>query len=80
MGRFLRRSLAAAPSARSLRRCEAAMDRARRAMRASIIDSAAAGALDGETALARLDSARWLHRAAYHQWRIFHHLERAGAA
>lgn len=80
MGRFLRRSLAAAPSARRLRRCEAAMDHARREMRAAIIDSAAAGALDGETALARLDTARWLHRAAYHQWRIFHHLERAGAA
>jgi hypothetical protein len=49
-------------------------------MRTSIIDSAAAGGLDGEAALARLDAARWLHRAAYHQWRTFHHLERADRA
>jgi phosphate:Na+ symporter len=80
MGRFLRRALDAPPSARRLRRCEVAMDGARRAMRAAIIDSAAAGALDGATALARLDAARWLHRAAYHQWRTIHHLDRAGAA
>jgi phosphate:Na+ symporter len=79
-GRFLRRALAGAPSARRLGRCETAMDRARRAMRTSIIDSAAAGGLDGEAALARLDAARWLHRAAYHQWRTFHHLERADRA
>jgi phosphate:Na+ symporter len=31
------------------------------------------------TALHRLDSVRWLHRVAYHLWRILHHLNRAEA-
>ena len=30
-----------------------------------------------DEALHRMDSVRWLHRVAYHVWRILHHLERA---
>ena len=40
---------------------------------------AAAGEIGPEEALARLDAMRWLHRVAYHLWRIRHHLNALGA-
>ncbi|TVQ54487.1 MAG: Na/Pi cotransporter family protein [Rhodobacteraceae bacterium] len=56
-------------------------DRLRRVMRAErarcrdrVLRTAAAGALSTEEALARLDAMRWLHRVAYHLWRIAFHL------
>ena len=37
---------------------------------------ASSGCLDEEEALLRLDALRWLHRVAYHLWRIQHHMNR----
>lgn len=42
--------------------------------RARTLARAAAGEISPEEALARLDAMRWLHRVAYHLWRIRHHL------
>ncbi|WP_323795062.1 Na/Pi symporter [Nisaea sp.] len=36
--------------------------------------NAAAGLLSVDDTINRLDSIRWLHRSAYHVWRIAHHL------
>ncbi len=80
IARFLRATLARPRTARSLARACAAVDRARRAFRIAAVEAAGAGATDGERTLAALDGARWLHRAAYHQWRAVHHLSRAAAA
>jgi phosphate:Na+ symporter len=33
--------------------------------------------MSAHTALERLDGIRWLHRVAYHLWRIEHHLHLA---
>ncbi|MEZ5670477.1 MAG: Na/Pi symporter [Alphaproteobacteria bacterium] len=49
----------------------------RRGFRERTLVLAAEQRLDAETAVLRLDSIRWLHRAAYHVWRIVHHLRLA---
>ncbi|MFZ2099364.1 MAG: Na/Pi symporter, partial [Oricola sp.] len=50
----------------------------RHVMREHTIDAAAHGEIGTGTTLLRLDAARWLHRTAYHLWRISHHLAVAG--
>jgi phosphate:Na+ symporter len=46
----------------------------RHVVRERTIDAAAHGEVGTGTTLLRLDAARWLHRTAYHLWRITHHL------
>lgn len=60
------------------------MNRLRRMMRAlrdpfrnRRLERVSRGALDAELAFDQMDAIRWLHRVAYHAWRIVHHLERA---
>lgn len=48
----------------------------RRIYRERLLMQASTGRLDDEAALQRLDAVRWLHRVAYHLWRIQHHLTR----
>lgn len=48
----------------------------RTSFRERTIEAAAAGAIDAETTLLRLEAVRWLHRVTYHFWRISHHLAR----
>ncbi|WP_319775312.1 Na/Pi symporter [Breoghania sp.] len=62
------------------RAVEAMLDRLRKLMkdqrkhsRDKVIEAAVSGELDDETALDRLDALRWLHRTAYHLWRIRAH-------
>lgn len=45
--------------------------------RREVLEGAAAGVIDGEEALRRLDAMRWLVRVAHHLWRLTHHLEAA---
>jgi len=45
----------------------------RRNYRETTIASAAAGDVEARMTQSRLDSVRWLHRTAYHVWRIIHH-------
>ncbi len=49
--------------------------RQRRVFRARTVAAAATQRIDADTVLSRLDSVRWLHRVAYHIWRILHHLQ-----
>lgn len=49
----------------------------RRRYRDRMVVSAVQQHITANTALRRLDSVRWLHRVAYHLWRIMHHLRRA---
>jgi phosphate:Na+ symporter len=51
----------------------------RRDSRPRLMERTAAGALDPEEALRRLDALRWLDRLAYHAWRAVHHLGPLGA-
>lgn len=51
----------------------------RQTYRARIIASSADVQMSPEEVLARMDTVRWLHRVAYHLWRIMLHLHRAGA-
>jgi len=53
------------------------MRRQRRAYRALLIARTSSGAEDPDRTLARLDALRWLHRVAYHVWRIQVHLATA---
>jgi phosphate:Na+ symporter len=46
----------------------------RHAYRQSTLVQATRGFIDDDIALRRLDAIRWLHRSAYHVWRILHHL------
>jgi phosphate:Na+ symporter len=46
----------------------------RHVVRAKSIDNVAHGVIGTGTTMLRLDAARWLHRTAYHLWRIAHHL------
>lgn len=45
----------------------------RYALRKTTIANTSAGKINSETAIARMDAVRWLHRVSYHVWRIFHH-------
>lgn len=49
----------------------------RRRYRDQMVQVAARHEISTDVALQRLDSMRWLHRTAYHLWRILHHLCRA---
>ncbi|MDQ2092260.1 Na/Pi cotransporter family protein [Marimonas arenosa] len=44
--------------------------------RAAILEGAGVKGLAPGRAMQMMDAARWLHRVAYHAWRIEHHLER----
>lgn len=46
----------------------------RHRIREDAAQNAAAGLLSFDDTINRLDSIRWLHRSAYHVWRIAHHL------
>ncbi|HOV03792.1 MAG TPA: Na/Pi symporter [Kaistiaceae bacterium] len=66
--------------------CEARFDKLRRLMRRQreafrerAVEKAASQVVGAETTLQRLDAMRWLHRVAYHFWRISHHLRAAAA-
>ncbi len=50
---------------------------ARETYRTKTIGATSLGEIETERAVLRLDSVRWLHRVAYHAWRIAHHLQRA---
>jgi phosphate:Na+ symporter len=52
----------------------------RRAQRPLLMAQTAAGAIDPDDALARLDAMRWLDRIAYHTWRAVEHLGSEAAA
>lgn len=49
----------------------------RRAYRETTIAAAAGGTIDPQSVPLMLDSVRWLHRVAYHAWRISYHVQRA---
>ena len=51
----------------------------RRLYRDRMVEEAAQQRITAYTALRRLDGVRWLHRVAYHLWRILHHLRKAEA-
>lgn len=85
LANILRDNVAALPDADALL-AEERFDRVRDLLRdqrhiyrARTLSSASRRRIDADTALARLDAVRWLHRAAYHVWRILHHLRRAEA-
>jgi phosphate:Na+ symporter len=46
----------------------------RRVQRVAHLQSAAAGRLDADVAMEWLDGMRWLDSAAYHVWRVLHHM------
>jgi phosphate:Na+ symporter len=52
---------------------------ARRVHRPEMLAATALGQTSPDDALARLDTMRWLDRAAYHLWRVVHHLDDRGA-
>ena len=45
----------------------------RHVLRDRFVAESADQQVDGEDTLLRLDALRWLHRVAYHVWRITHH-------
>ena len=49
----------------------------RKSFRIETVRSASRGELDTEATMDRMDSVRWLHRVAYHLWRITYHMDRA---
>jgi len=49
----------------------------RRRYRAHIVEFCVRAPASADEVLYRMDSVRWLHRVAYHVWRILHHVERA---
>ncbi len=49
----------------------------RRSYRAVIIETASRERENADRTLAKLDSLRWMHRVAYHIWRILYHLDAA---
>ena len=53
--------------------------RQRRSYRERIVAEAAEQQVDADAAIRQLDGLRWLHRVAYHLWRIQHHRHRAEA-
>ncbi|WP_415716499.1 Na/Pi cotransporter family protein [Roseibium sp.] len=59
---------------RHLERLCGLMQRQRQLRRDVLISGAAADAVADETVWSKLDALRWLHRVAYHLWRIRHYL------
>lgn len=49
----------------------------RHVYRERMVSAAAQQRISTYDTLRKLDSARWLHRVAYHIWRILHHIRRA---
>lgn len=79
MARAIALGLGTAPHAVA----EGQMNRLRKILRTerddyrdSTISAVAEQSITGQQGLARLDAVRWLHRVAYHLWRIEHHLRR----
>ena len=79
----LRGAVAPLPPTTDLETAEQRLDRVRTRFRRQrgghrerMVVAASTRRLDAETAVLRLDSVRWLHRVAYHAWRIVHHLRR----
>ena len=64
----------------SLKRARDAVREDRRSYRTDVMAMVPDEKLPLEEALRRLDAVRWLHRTAYHAWRISLHLERAHGA
>lgn len=62
---------------RKLNRLRRLLRRQRRDLRNALIKEAAAGSISNSEAAERLDALRWLHRSAYHLWRIRWHLNLA---
>src|SRR5690606_5094816 len=50
-----------------------AVAEARRAQREDNLRAAAAGRMDADLVLRRLDAMRWMDSAVYHVWRVVHH-------
>jgi phosphate:Na+ symporter len=46
----------------------------RRRTRPEVLEETAAGRIDADAAMARLEALRWVDRLAYHVWRVAHHL------
>lgn len=67
-----------AASARKFDRLQETMRRQRRSYRETTVAAASAQRIGASVALRRLDGIRWLHRVAYHVWRILHHLQEGG--
>lgn len=63
-----------APSAARFDRLRRLYRDQRHSFRARTADAASQHLIDTEAAFDRLDSIRWLHRSAYHVWRILEHL------
>lgn len=59
-----------------LDRLRTVLRRQRRSYRARTVAAASRHEIGADAALQRLDGVRWLHRVAYHIWRILHHLHR----
>lgn len=62
---------------RRLERVHSIFLKQRGVYRDRIVEHSARQQMSAHTALERLDSIRWLHRVAYHLWRIEHHLDLA---
>ena len=84
--RLLGRSVAALKESDDLATAETTFDRVRtllrkqrRTYRAATLEAAARQQIDADEAVARLDSVRWLHRTAFHIWRILYHLREGQA-
>lgn len=60
-----------------LDRFRALMRRQRRSYRQRCIETGIATDLDAQEIVLQLDAVRWLHRVAYHFWRIIHHVNLA---
>lgn len=63
-------------AAQKMDRLRALLREQRRSFRKQTVIEASLQRIGAERALKRLDSIRWLHRVAYHVWRILHHLDR----
>lgn len=68
---------APAMTEQTLNRLRGLLRRQRRVFRQRTVDAAAQQRISADTTLSRLDAIRWLHRVAYHLWRIAHHMQRA---
>lgn len=64
---------------RWLDRLRALMRRQRRRYRRRSVAEATEKSLDADNLVRRLDAVRWLHRVAYHLWRLHHYVARADA-
>lgn len=63
-----------APPVKRCARVAAEIAERRRTQRVSQLKAAAAGRIDGNSALAYVDGMRWLDTSIYHVWRVKHHL------